>query len=223
MLDAIQIEDKDITADALLTQRRLADYIVQDRKAHFHFTVKNNQPGIFKDIELFFKDRGQPDFVLCDPPDHGRIEERKIWTTTALNDYLNFPHVQQAFLIERHGMNKKSGKSSYDTALGITSRPADQADAQYLLDTNRGHWTIENKCHYIIDWNFDEDRSRIRKGYGSENMIRLRRFAVGVIKAKGVRSVAQKMRQLASNVRLVFDYLAMTDNCRPARLTPTRA
>ena len=36
--------------------------------------------------------------------------------------------------------------------------------------------------------------------------------AIGVIKSKGVYSVAQKMRELAFNVRLVFDYLKMTLN-----------
>jgi predicted transposase YbfD/YdcC len=195
----------------------LADYIVEDRNAHYHFTVKNNQPGLLNDICLYFKDRGQPDWVLCDPPDHGRIEVRKIWTTTELNDFLNFPHVQQSFVIERQSTNKKSGKQSCEIACGITSRPAEQADAKRLLTINRGHWCIENKCHYIIDWNFDEDRSRIRKGYGPENITRLRRFAAGVIIAKGVRSVAQKMRQLTRNVRLVFDYLAMTDNRRPTK------
>jgi hypothetical protein len=43
-------------------------------------------------------------------------------------------------------------------------------------------------------------------------MTRLRRFAIGVIKSKGVTNVAQKMRQLTRNVRLVFDYLRMTIN-----------
>ena len=81
-----------------------------------------------------------------------------------------------------------------------------------MLQDNREHWSIENSCHYIIDWNYDEDRSRIRTGYGPENMTRLRRFAVGIIKSKGVRSVAQKMRELTMNTRLVFDYLKMTRN-----------
>ncbi|MBF0554632.1 MAG: hypothetical protein HQK96_08785 [Nitrospirae bacterium] len=77
---------------------------------------------------------------------------------------------------------------------------------------NRGHWSIENSCHYIIDWNYDEDRSRIRTGFGPENITRLRRFAIGIIKSKGVRSVAQKMRELMLNIRLVFDYLRMSKN-----------
>ena len=89
------------------------------------------------------------------------------------------------------------------------------ASPEQILRDNRHHWCIENSCHYILDWNHDEDRSRIRKGYGPENMTRLRRFAIGIIKSKGVKSVPQKMRQLMLNPRMVFDYLKMTDNsCR---------
>ena len=214
LLKTIDLKDKDITADALLTQRKLADYLVKKRKAHYHFTVKANQPTLLEDIALFFQERKQPDFVEHTPPDHGRIETRKIWITSALNGYLDFPHVGQAFAIERERIEKKSGKRSHEIAYGITSRPPAQADARHVLDTNRGHWAIENSCHYILDWNYDEDRCRIRTGYGPENITRLRRFAIGLIKSKGVKSVAQKMRQLNRNTRLVFDYLRMTANSR---------
>jgi len=217
LLETLNLNDKDVTADALLTQRKLAEYLVKDRHAHYHFTVKGNQRGVLEDVALWFQDRNQPDFVQHTPPDHGRIETRKIWTTTELNGYLDFPYVGQAFLIERHSLEKKSGLNSFEIAYGITSRPAEQANPERLLRLNRGHWTIENSCHYILDWNYDEDRCRIRTGYGPENITRLRRFAIGLIKAKGVRSVAQKMRELTRNVRLVFDYLRMTKNsCSPA-------
>ena len=118
----------------------------------------------------------------------------------------------QAFLVERHCTEKKTGETSREIAYGLTSRTPQQADPQRVLKVNRGHWTIENSCHYILDWNYDEDRSRIRTGHGPENITRLRRFAIGVIKSHGARSVAQKMRQLTRNVRLVFDYLRMTEN-----------
>ena len=87
-----------------------------------------------------------------------------------------------------------------------------------MLQVNRGHWVIENGCHYVLDWNFDEDRSRIRTGHGPENITRLRRFAIGVIKSRGARSVAQKIRQLTQNVRLVLDYLRMTENSCARRI-----
>ena len=218
LLDAIAIAGKDITADALLTQRKFAQYLVEKRQAHYYFTVKGNQPGLLEALEFYFQDRGQPHFVEHTPPDHGRLETRKIWTTTELNDYLDFPHVGQAFLIERHVTEKKTGEYSRDIAYGLTSRTPQQARPRRVLQVNRGHWVIENGCHYILDWNYDEDRSRIRTGHGPENITRLRRFAIGVIKSRGARSVAQKMRQLTRNVRLVLDYLRMTENSCACRI-----
>jgi predicted transposase YbfD/YdcC len=191
LLDSLDLKDKDITADALHTQRKFAEYLVVKRQAHYHFTAKANQATLLEDIAVIFQDRKQPDFTMHDPPDHGRIETRNIWTTTALNGYLDFPHLGQAFAIERIAIDKKTGKSSREMAYGITSRCAAQADARRLLEFNRGHPTIENSCHYILDWNYDEDRCRIRTGHGPENLTRLRRFAIAVIKSKGVRSVAQ--------------------------------
>ena len=93
LLDAIDLEGKVITTDALLAQRAFANYLVDTRKAHYHFTVKANQPNLLTAIVFYFQDRAEPDFVLHDPPDHGRIETRKIWVTCELNDYLDFPHV----------------------------------------------------------------------------------------------------------------------------------
>jgi len=210
LLDTVDIAGKDITADALLTQRNIAEDLVTQRHAHYHFTVKANQRTLLDDIAFLFQDRKQPAFIQYDPPDHGRIETRKIWTSSELNGYLDFPHVGQVFVIERHCINKKSSKTSCEVAYGITSRKRNEATPQRLLKINREHWAIENSCHYVIDWNYDEDRSRIRTGYGPENINRLRRFAIGIIKSKKVSSVAQKMRELTRNVRLVFDYLRMT-------------
>ncbi|MGH8755800.1 MAG: hypothetical protein ACREU0_08275, partial [Burkholderiales bacterium] len=118
VLESIEIHGKDISADALLTQRDFARYLVEDRHAHYHFTVKGNQPRLLEDLTLYFDGRQQPDAVTVDY-EHGRIETRKIWTTTALNAYLDFPHVGQAFVIEREAIDKKSGKYSRDTAYGL--------------------------------------------------------------------------------------------------------
>lgn len=214
LLESIDIQGKTITSDALLTQRELASYLVEQRKAHYHFTVKGNQKNLLEDIVFYFDNLNQePDHITTDGIDHGRIETRKIWTSCDLNGYLYFPYVGQAFMIERITVNKKSGKETRDIAYGITSKTPELASAAQVLQDNRGHWSIENTCHYIIDWNYDEDRSRIRTGNGPENITRLRRFAVGIIKSKGGRSVAQKMRLLARNTRAVFDYLKMTRNC----------
>ena len=212
LLASCDIAGKDITGDALLTQRAIATHLVE-RQAHYHFTVKGNQPALERDIALLFETRGAPDFVEVTPPDHGRIETRSIWCSTALNDYLAFPHVGQVFLIERESIVKKTGAHSREIALGITSRTPQEASPQRLLAVNRGHWSIES-VHYIIDWNYDEDRSRIHTGFGPENITRLRRFAVGILKSfqKPAQSIAAMMRKLTFRTRLVFDYLRMAQD-----------
>jgi predicted transposase YbfD/YdcC len=217
LLDSIDIEGKTITADALLTQREFARYLVEQRNADYHFTVKGNQKTLLEDVELFFRNTDKkPDHSTVDSPDHGRIETRKIWTTEELNGYLDFPYVGQAFMVTRHTIEKKTGEETAVVAFGITSKTPDRASAEDVLRDNRDHWSIENSCHYIIDWNYHEDRSRISKGHGPENMTRLRRFAVSLIKDKikntKVTSVSQKMRELMLNTRTVFDYLKMTAN-----------
>ena len=213
LLEGCDIAGKDITGDALLTQRALATYLVA-QQAHYHFSVKGNQPTLERDIRLLFEKRDAPDFVEVSACEHGRIETRSIWCSTALNAYIDFPHVGQVFLIERESIQKKTGEHSREIALGITSRTVQEATPQRILAVNRGHWSIES-VHYIIDWNYDEDRSRIRTG--PENVTRLRRFAVGILKSlqKPSQSVATLMRKLSFRTRLVFDYLRMTKNSAP--------
>ena len=218
LLDPLDIDGTVITADALLTQRQFASYLVEEKRAHYHFTVKANQPTLLEDLTTLFADRKEPDAVMTDCG-HGRIETRKIWVSSQLNDYLNFPHVGQVFAIEREAINKKTGKCSQEVVYGVTSQTKLDARPEEILQTNRNHWCIENSCHYILDWVFDEDRCRIRTQHGPENISRLRRFVIGAIKAISSKGVAETTRMLAMNVRLVFDYLKIPLNHRQNKFT----
>ena len=226
MLDSLgDLAGMTITADALLTQTAIASYL-RNHDAHYLFIAKDNQQTLLEDLRLWFEDDAKrpPDFVENTgkpirgklPAVHGRWEQREIWTTTALNDYLAFPGVGQAFLIRRTRCQVRKGhltQTSVDLSWGVTSHTAHTADAQALLHLNRGHWRIE-AMHHILDWSFDEDRSRIRTGYGPQNMTRLRRFAIAVIKAHA-KPVSSTLRKLHRTPRLVLDYLKMTANTRP--------
>ena len=214
LLEGLEITAKTITADALLTQRDLARYLVEQRDAHYLFTAKDNQPTLLADIRLFFENRGEPDFREPLTLEHGRLESRAIWTTTRLNAYLNFPFVGQAFAIERLRIDKKTGETSTEVVYGLTDHSPQSADPVRLLAFNRDHWGVEAH-HYILDWNWDEDRCTIRTGHGPENITRLRRFATGLIKSKSTDSVAATIAKLARNVRRVFDYMRMTENSNP--------
>ena len=78
-----------------------------------------------------------------------------------------------------------------------------------------GPFTPNASCTgHCLDWSWDEDRCRIRTGFGPENTTRLRRFAISLIKARGLK-VAQTLRRLNRTVRCVFDFLKMTINTQP--------
>ena len=67
-------------------------------------------------------------------------------------DGVDFPNAAQIFQIEREVFTQSTGKSTYEAVYGITSLGPDRADALRLLDLNRGHWSIENRSHYVQMW-----------------------------------------------------------------------
>ena len=140
------IAGQTLTVDALLTQRKLARYLLE-REAHYVFIVKGNQKHLLEDVTLWFDTAAPrpPDFEEEATLSHGRIEQRALWTTTQLNAHVNFPGVGQAFMLRRSRQDKKTGACSTETVYGVTSHTPETAPAQRLLCLNRGHWCIENK------------------------------------------------------------------------------
>ena len=179
---------------------------------------------MYEDIDCYFHQYDDPsEFVSTGNGEHGRIEVRRVSTTTALNGYLDFPHVGQAFRITRETIDKKTGKFSNETIYGITSQTVDQSSPAQILADNRKHWSVES-CHWMIDWNYDEDRSLIRTGHGPENITRLRRFAIGLLKSKGSKdTIPTMMKKLMWNPHAIFDTLKMTRNSMPRLNQPALA
>ena len=54
-------------------------------------------------------------------------------------------------------------------------------DAKKALDVIRAHWGVES-MHWILDMEFDEDRSRARTGAIAENLAMLRHVALNVLR-----------------------------------------
>lgn len=51
LLQPLELTARVVTVDALHTQRETARYLVEDKSAHYLFTVKENQKGLFEAIE----------------------------------------------------------------------------------------------------------------------------------------------------------------------------
>ena len=94
---------------------------------------------------------------------HSRVESRQLTSTTALNDYLDWPGVGQVFQVERQRTIR--GQTTTEIAYGITSLSRDRADAAKLLALIRDDWGIENSLHYVRDVTFGEDTCRVRTGH----------------------------------------------------------
>jgi len=60
----------------------------------------------------------------------------------------------------------------------------------------RGHWGIENSLHWSLDVSFREDDSRVRKGHGAENLSRLRRITLNLLKEEKTVKVGIKGKRL---------------------------
>lgn len=124
---------------------------------------------------------------------------RRVWTSPALNEYLDFPHVGQVFQIERI-RQAKGGAPSREVACGLTSLGPEKASPGRILDLIRGHWSIENRLHWVRDVTFDEDRSRVRRGAAAQVMAALRNVAIGLLRLAGGKNIAAGIRECQLNV-----------------------
>jgi len=179
-----------ITADQMHTQRAHARLIVR-KGGHFVLTIGENQPGLFAAadalcwesfaVEAWTVDRG-----------HGRIDVRTIKTMPApARVSALFPHVRQAFLVERYSYGTDGGLLGAVAVLGITSLAPHEAGAGDLLAYLRGHWAIEMH-HYVRDVCFGEDASRVSRGHQAKAAIR--NTVIGILHLHRIPNIAAQLR-----------------------------
>jgi len=134
---------------------------------------------------------------------------RKIRTSTALNDYIEFPYVAQVCRIERITYKLNGELKRSEIAYGITSLSPEKADAKRLLSLNRGHWCIENRLHWVRDVTFDEDRSQVRVGEGPRVMATLRNVAISLFRLHDIKNTAQALRKCSRNMEIALNYVGL--------------
>ena len=157
LLDFVDLRNKVVIGDAIHTQRQVS---IQIGKAggDYIWTVKENHPQLHRDLHDWFDLK----FDLlpgmgCPPKDfrsatmtskgHGRIETRTLTTSSQLNDFLDWPFLQQVFKLERHTIIQKTGKTRQQIVYGVTSLSAEDASPDQLLRMLRSYWGIESSLH----------------------------------------------------------------------------
>ena len=96
-----------------------------------------------------------------------------------------------------------------ETAHWITSLSVDRADAKYLSELVRGHWSIENSLHYVRDETFGEDRSQIRTGSSPRVFASLRNLAIALLRLSGVENIAKGLRNLSRNIEKSLELIGV--------------
>ncbi|MEU7890844.1 ISAs1 family transposase [Microbispora bryophytorum] len=209
LLNGVNLTGCVITADALHTQRDHAEFLVGEKNAHYLLIVKKNQPSQcrqltalpWRQVEIHHrsKDRG-----------HGR-EERRTTKVVSVAAGLLFPYALQAMQTKRQVRSLGAGaKWRTVTVYAITSLPAHQARPADLAAWIRGHWTIENKLHYVRDVAYGEDHSQTRTGNTPRAMANLRNLAISALRLAGETNIAQALRRLGRDATRPLSLLGIT-------------
>jgi predicted transposase YbfD/YdcC len=204
LADRIDITGAIITADALHTQHRHADYLI-GRGAHYVLTVKRNQPSLHRQLAALPWAQ-IPAVDLTDDKGHGRIESRSM-KLAAVPAGIGFPHAHLAIQLTRRRRSPTSRKWHTETVYAITDMTWSEVRADRIAEAIRGHWSIENRLHWIRDVIFAEDHSQIRTGTGPAVMGTLRNLAVSLHRLTGATNIAATCRHVSRHPNRVLPLL----------------
>jgi len=207
-----------ITADAGHTVKAHAALICEELLAHYVMTVKLNTPALYRELDEL--DWRKAPRLVTEERGHGRWERRTIQVLDAPEHIRKrFPHARQVALVERYvtrTVRVKKGKRwirqqrrSAVAVFIITSLSSREAGPEHIAAYVRGHWTIENKVHWVRDVTFREDSSQVRTGPLPRVMATFRNLAIGLIRQAGHRKIAATVRRIKHDTGLLLAILGL--------------
>ncbi len=154
-----------------------------------------------------FPPQTQPHVKTLDAK-HGRIEHRVLYTSDRLNHYVDWPQVGLALCVDRIRIRKRTGEIlSNERHFYVTSLSAQRATADRLLNFCRGHWTIENRSHYVRDVTFNEDASQVRNGRLPQVMAAFRNLTLTVLRRFRITRIQEALIRNAARPFYVLGFL----------------
>ena len=194
LLSHIDLRDKVVMGDALHTQRQVSIQIVEAGGEYIWF-AKGNQSQMEENIRLWFEPDIEPIPGMNYPPKdfetareinkgHGRLERRTLTVSSQLNDFLDWPYLEQVFKLERAKISLKTGEIHEQVVYGFTSLMREEITPSRLLKDIRSYWGIENGLHYRRDVTLREDYTRMTKGRAGQVMACLNNLIIGILLSK---------------------------------------
>ena len=186
LLRLVDIKGAIITIDAMGTQRAIAEQII-DQEADFVLALKGNQETLHQAVIDYIDQQCENGFAdvkvrrfIKGEKGHGREEVRT---------YIQMPvppdlaHLEMWKGLKTIGMAllacDRNGQKTIERRYYISSL---KLGVKRFARAVRGHWGIENSCHWSLDFTFREDESRIREKNLRENFAWLDRFVLSLLK-----------------------------------------
>lgn len=185
LLKVLDLNGAVVSIDALGAQTEIAAQIVA-QQGDYVLALKGNQGNLHQDVQQLFDHahrqnfRGiEHDFYETQEQGHGRQENRRYWVmgnTEYLLGTENWAKLTTIGCVE--SQRQVGDKITWEKRYYLLSLPL---DAARFATAVRGHWSIENQLHWILDVGFREDQSRAKQGYSAENLAVIRHLAVNLL------------------------------------------
>jgi predicted transposase YbfD/YdcC len=197
VLRLVDIKGAIITIDAMGTQKAIAAQIIEGG-ADYVLALKGNQETLHQAVIDYIDEQLERD--LADAQEH--VTTEKGHGREEMRTYLQLPAPEKL-----PGFMRWKGLESIGVATSRCLRDGREAvevryyissltpDVKRFARAVRGHWGIENSCHWSLDMTFREDESRLRERNLRENFAWLNRFALSLLKQHpGRQSLVMKRR-----------------------------
>jgi len=214
LLELLDLAGATVTIDAMGCQCEIAGKIVENG-GDYVLAVKDNQPTLHDALrrnldEMILENfvGVRHGFVETVDGDHGRVETRRVWVTDQLDDWLKAEQRQRRAGLKSVAVVEATREvplkqTSVERRYFICSLAG--TDARRVARIIRGHWSVENQLHWVLDVSFAEDQSRQRKDHGAQNFSRLRRIALNLLRRETTKKRGIKGKRL--NAAWDHDYL----------------
>jgi predicted transposase YbfD/YdcC len=203
LLQLLDLQGAVVTLDAMGTQFAIAQQIKKSG-GDYYLALKGNQGNLAKQVKEWFAQAEAQNWQGIEysyhetvESGHYRTETRQVWSVSV--NQLPPLHRQEIW----HGLSTvimvKSkrilwNKTTTAVKFYISSLEPDAERDSHVI---RSHWSIENSCHWVLDVVFNEDDSRIRKGYGAQNFGTIRRLSLNLLKKEPSKRSLKMKRYLA--------------------------
>jgi predicted transposase YbfD/YdcC len=212
VLRLVDIKGAIITIDAMGTQKAIAEQII-DSGADYVLALKGNQERLHQAVIDYIDEHSQNEFAdvkvrrhTTQETGHGRDERRMYFqmpVPDTLADLELWKGLKSIGLVM--SVCVRDGKETVEKRYYISSL---EVAVKQFARAVRGHWGIENSCHWSLDFTFREDESRIRDKHMRENFAWLNRLTLSLLKQHpGRDSIVMKRRSCGWNDDFLMEVL----------------